>query len=285
MNTAAVTALQDQQTALLDALFTHPAHKDAHLASERLLAHFTTQGAQASRGLMAYQANGHALAKRSLAAAYPVIEQMLGHGNFAALARDLWHRHPPALGDLALWGEALPGFLARSEAGLDAAYLADVARVEWALHRAASAADAVADPASFARLGAEDPTAITLALVPGTALVSSVFPVASLVLSHRYAQPSLVQAAQRLHDGVAECALVWRQALQPQVAQVSPVEASLLRELLPGKNLAAALDIALATELADEQTFDFSIWLTRAVTTGLVIGVNDANSTSSKEPP
>ncbi len=285
MSSASVTALQDQQTALLSALFTHPAQHEARLASEHLLAQLTLQGTQTSRGVQAYQANGHALAERSLVAAYPVIEQMLGQGNFAAMARDLWHRHPPALGDLANWGDALPAFLARSESLVDVPYLADVARLEWALHRAASAADAAADPASFARLGAEDPAVITLALSPGTALVSSAFPVASLVRSHRRAQPSLAQAAQRLREGVAECGLVWRQALKPCVALVTPVEASLLSQLLQGHNLAAALDTALATDVPDSQTFDFSIWLTHAVSTGLVLGVNNASPHPPKDTP
>ena len=285
MSIASVTALQDQQAALLSALFTHPAHSDARRTSEHLLAQFTTQGAQTSRGLMAYQTNGHVLAERSLAAAYPVIEMMLGQHNFAALARDLWHRHPPTVGDLAHWGDALPGFLAHSEAVLDEPYLADVARVEWALHRAAGAADAVVDHASFARLAAEDPTGLTLTLAPGTALVGSAFPVASLVRSHRNAQPSLAQAAQRLREGVAESALVWRQALKPRVALVTPVEATLLGELLQGRDLAAALDTALATDVPDSQAFDFSIWLTHAVTTGLVISVNDASPHPSKDTP
>lgn len=283
MSSASVTALQEQQAALLSALFTHPAHDDARRASEHLLARFTTQGLQAARGLMAYQANGHALAERPLAAAYPVIEMMLGQQNFAALARDLWHHHPPVSGDLAHWGDALPDFLAQSDALSDTPYLADVARVEWALHRAASAADAATDGASFARLTAQDPAALTLKLSPGTVLVTSAFPVASLLLSHRHAQPSLAQAAQRLREGVAETALVWRQGLQPRVAQANPVEAALLRALLQGQNLAAALDTALATDTTDTQAFDFSIWLTHAVTTGLVTGVGDADPTLSEE--
>ena len=285
MSNASVSALHDQQAALLSALFTHPAHHDARLASEHLLAQFTTQGVQAARGLMAYQSNGHALAERSLAAAYPVIELMLGQVNFAALARDLWHRHPPALGDLAHWGDALPGFLTHSEALADTPYLADVASVEWALHRAASAADAVTDHASFARLAAEDPSGLTLTLPPGTAVIHSAFPVASLVRSHRHAQPSMAQAAQRLSEGIAESALVWRRALQPRIALLSPVEASLLSQLLAGKDLETAIDIALATETTDTQSFDLSVWLTQAVTTGLVIGVSDASPTASKETP
>jgi hypothetical protein len=276
MSASAITALQDQQAALLGALFTHPAQGEARRASECLLLQLTKPGKQTQRGLQAYQANGHSLAERSLAAAYPVIEQMLGHHNFAALARDLWHQHPPARGDLAHWGDALPDFLTRNEALADVPYLADVARVEWALHRAASATDAVADHASFGRLAEPDTTGLTLALAPGTALISSPFPVASLVLSHRRAQPSLAQAADRLRSAVAESALVWRQGLRPRMAQIPAVEAALLRALLQALDLPTALNAALTDEADETQAFDFSLWLTNAVTTGLVLGVQSA---------
>ncbi len=261
--------LAAQQQALLQALF-------GQLDDSRAHALWHSDQAQTQRGLQAYQANGHALAERSLRAAYPVIEQMLGGDNFAALARNMWHSHPPTRGDLAQWGDTLPAFLASSEALADTPYLADVARVEWALHRAASATDAVPDHASFARLGAPDTTGLTLTLAPGTVLVSSPFPVTSLVLSHRHAQPSLAQAAERLHRAVAETALVWRQGLRPCVVQVTTVEAVLLRALLQGLDLPTALDAALTAGVDAPQAFDLSLWLTDAVTTGLVIGVQTA---------
>jgi len=270
--------LAAQQKALLQALFGQP--------DESLVQGFWhSDQPQTQRGLKAYRANGHALAERSLHAAYPVMEQMLGRDNFAALSRDFWHRHPPTRGDLAHWGDALPAFLASSETLTETPYLADVARVEWALHQAASAADAVVDPSSFARLSEQDATGLALTLSPGTALVSSRYPVASLVLSHRHAQPSLKQAAERLRDAVAETVLVWRQGLRPRMAQVTSVEAALLRALLQGQDLPTALDAGLATETDETQVFDFSLWLTSAVTAGLVTGVHDTNLPNHKDTP
>lgn len=261
--------LATQQQALLQALFGR--------ADETLVQGFWhSDQPQTQRGLQAYRANGHALAERSLHAAYPVMEQMLGRDNFAALSRDFWHRHPPTRGDLAHWGDALPAFLASSETLTDTPYLADVARVEWALHQAASAADAVVDPSSFARLSEQDATGLALTLSPGTALVSSRYPVASLVLSHRHAQLSLKQAAERLRNAVAETVLVWRQGLRPRMAQVTSVEAALLRALLQGQDLPTALDAGLAAETGETLVFDFSLWLTSAVSAGLVTGVQSA---------
>ena len=118
-----------QQQALLQALFGAPQD-----ASKLIAPH--AHGAWA-RGLKAYQGNGQALARRSLQAAYPVLARLLGEQSFEALACALWHARPPARGDLALWGEALPAFVAASAQLADEPYLADVARVEWALYRAA----------------------------------------------------------------------------------------------------------------------------------------------------
>jgi hypothetical protein len=264
-----------QQQSLLDALFARPGSTHASSAMQHLHALLEPQ---AARGLAAYQANGHALAGRSLLGAYPVIAQLLGVDNFQALARDLWHHHPPVCGDLARWGGALPAFLANNEQLAELPYLADVARVEWALHQAAGAADALADLHSFARLSHEDPVALTLVLAPGTALINSGWPVVSLVSAHTENQPSLAEAGQRVRDRVGETAVVWRQGLRPCVAACPAHTHGVLQALLAGATLPDALDRAGAG-------FDFSDWLTQAVHSGLVTGVADATPQHTKETP
>ena len=61
------------------------------------------------------------------------VQQLLGLESFAALARALWRAHPPTEGDLAAWGEALPGYLAGSPDLATEPFLADMARLDWAL--------------------------------------------------------------------------------------------------------------------------------------------------------
>lgn len=285
MKPESAASLQAQQHMLLQALFAQPGSEAAqrsHSALDPALAH---SGAVLARGLMAYTANAHALAERSLRGVYPVIAAMLGAENFSPLSRELWHRHPPQWGDLARWGGALPALLAGNPQLQEAPYLADVARVEWALHQAAGEADTDAQLASFARLTEEDPAGLTLLLAPGTALVSSHYPVASLVLAHSADAPSLAEAAQRLREGVHETALVWRQGLRPRVAPCSRQEAALLGRLLAGDDLPQALDAALACTPAGAQPFDFSGWLTQAVGTGLVLGVRDQPNKPLPHPP
>ena len=270
-----MNALMLQQQSLLDALFVRPGSPQATGA----LHHLNHQlGAHATRGLMAYQANGHALAERSLLAAYPVIAQLIGTESFNALARDLWHSHPPRAGDLAQWGDALPAFLAVNEQLADLPCLADVARVEWALHRAAGAEDAEIDLPSFGRLSAEDPASLTLRLAPGTALVTSAWPVVSLVTAHTTGEPTLAEVGQRVRDRAGETAVVWRQGFRPCVAVCPAHTQGLLHALLAGASLPDALDQTGAD-------FDFSDWLTQAVHSGLVTGVADATPPHTKDTP
>lgn len=271
MNTPDISTLAQQQQLLLDALLARPGD-GRHMADARLNARLDVRHPQSARGLAAYRSNGHAMAERALRAAYPVIAAMLGDQNFDWLARDLWHTHPPRCGDLAQWGDALPGFLRASAQLSDVPYLCDVARAEWALHRAASAVDAGPDMASFAWLGQEDPQGLTLVLSPGTEVVSSPWPVASLVTAHRDGSPSLAEAADRLRTGCGEHALVWRQGLRPRLAGIPAPSAALILALQSGADLPGALDAACGADTTPEG-FDFTAWLTAAVTDGLVIGV------------
>ncbi len=223
----------------------------------------------ARRGLLAYQTNGLALAERALGAAYPVLAQLLGEENFAALARHFWVSQPPQHGDLAQWGGDLPAFVEAASQLADEPFLSDVARVEWALHWAASAADVAPDPSSFAWLASLDPDAVSLRLSAGVYVLTSLYPVATLVSAHLGGQPDLATAAVRLQAGVGEHALVWRHGFKPCVMAMATGEAALLRALQQGDSLDAALGAALA-QSAD---FDFSDWLGRAVPAGLVLGV------------
>ncbi len=227
------------------------------------------QAALARRGLLAYQTNALALAERALGAAYPVLGQLLGEENFAALARHFWVSQPPQRGDLAQWGGDLPAFVEAAPQLAGEPFLGDVARVEWALHRAASSADVAPDPSSFAWLASLDPEAISLRLSAGVWVLASPYPVASLVNAHLVGEPDLAIAAARLQAGVGEHALVWRHGFKPHVMSIAAGEATLLRALQQG----ASLDAALAAALAHSADFDFSDWLGRAVPEGLVLGV------------
>lgn len=253
-----MTSLAQQQQILLNALFSWPPQD----AMKIVAACASDTG---GRGLKAYQTNGHMLAERALQSAYPVVAQLLGDDSFADLARALWHAHPPAHGDVARWGAQLPTFLADSADLRDEPYLADVARVEWALHRCATAPDPLADLGTLALLTHTDPAQLQLHLAAGSAVVSSPWPVASIWTSHVEHQPTFAEVGQQLRDQVAQSAVVWRAGLKPCVRQGLSGEAQLLGALQTHLSLGEALDAA--------PELDFATWLPQAVQNGLVVGV------------
>ena len=283
---AAARLQQDQQTllravlgghaddalwALVDSSESNPSGRAGRAGSaEKLLSR---------RGLQSYQSHGLALAQRALGAAYPVIAQLVGDENFAAVAQHFWRQQPPTCGDMAQWGAGLANFLAVAPQLAAEPYLADVARVEWALHRASFAADALPDPASFACLSAQAPATPSLTLSPGVWLLASAFPVVSLIHAHLLPaddqKSALAHAAALLECGRGENTLVWRDGFRAQVKCISAAEQTFLAALLAGESLAAALTKAgCADECHSQPTFDFTEWLAHAVKIGLVTGAS-----------
>ena len=109
-----------------------------------------------ARGLRAYRANAQATAARALAAAFPTVAALLCDETFNAVAARHWQLHPPERGDLAQFGTAFASALADDPQLSDLPYLADVARLDWAVHHCAMAADppgSVAGPEHQPQLG------------------------------------------------------------------------------------------------------------------------------------
>lgn len=221
------------------------------------------------RGLQVYQANRAVLAERTLASTYPVTCQLIGAESFEPLARYFWHEHPPVRGDMGQWGAELAGFLDAAPQLAGEPFLGDVARIEWALHCTATAADIVLDTSSFVLLSREDNAhPANLLLAPGSCTLESAYPVVSIINAHLSGRPTLGEAAELLHQGHGEYALVWRQGFKPTVRTLSRAEYSLINALVTG----LALEVALNQARVAEPAFDFNAWLGAAVQAGLITG-------------
>jgi hypothetical protein len=256
-----VSALAEQQQALLQALWA--ARPDEAAASLR--GHLVFDGAPAwqrsVRGLRAYRSNGRELAQRALAAAYPGVARLLGDAHFGPLARSLWLAHPPERGDVAQWGGGLPAHIEHlAELAEAEPHLADLARVEWALHRIATAPDGAADPASFVLLAQHDPALLALRLAPATACIESRWPVASL---HAALSDADAAALDRCWEQPGETALVWRDGLRPRVRPAHPGEPAFIAALQDRRSLLDSLEAAPGLDLAR--------WLAEAAQTGLLL--------------
>jgi hypothetical protein len=215
-----------------------------------------TPGAPARkrRGLQAYQANAGALAERALAAAFPTVQALLGDKPFAALARAFWHAQAPLDGDLANWGDGLPGFVGADPQLADEPYLGDVAAIDWAVHRAELADDDSAEVQGLQALAEHEPQALTLQLRAGWAVLSSPHPVHAIWAAHRSDDPDrFVPVRAALAQGLAQCVRVRRDGLRAVVELIDDTTARFEQQLLQRDTLATAL-------AGTPPGFDFEAW-------------------------
>ena len=216
-------------------------------------------GERAERGLAAYRANAEALAERALGAAFGSIHAMLGEEDFAHLAAEFWRVRPPQRGDVGEWGAEFAGWLETHPSLARWPYLADCARLDFAMHANERAADASVDADSLGRLADADPQDLRLLLMPGTALVSSRWPIVTIRRAHRSgADADFARAGDAIERECAQHALVWRDGWRAEVTELDETEAAWIASLLAGANLASALDRAGGG-------FDFAEWLARAL--------------------
>lgn len=227
-------------------------------------------------GLQAYRANAQAIAERALSAAYPVLARLVGEETMAALARDLWRDHPPTRGDLAWFGAELADQLLAIPELADVPYLADVARLEWAVHRAHTAADPQDGAPDLRALASEDPDALQVRFVDGSACAASTWPVLTVWRVHQVpadAEPDLGAAREALAAGQGEAAWVWRRGHRVDVAELTPAECDFNQDLLAGH----ALGAALASVSARHPDFSFEHWLLRSLREGWLAGLQPLN--------
>ncbi len=270
------TALAQQQTALLDLLHVNAIDSIALSADlMRANSHFHLKNTTSvARGLRAYRANAQELSVKVLHTSHPVLQQLLGEENFSHLAQDFWQAMPPKRGDLAQWGGDLAAYLLQVpqlQALLhEHAYLPDVARVEWALHEAATACDAALDAQSFEWLTSRDPVDLHLDFSPGCTVLRCTHPVVSIMQLHDERMSDLHETAREaIAQGEPQTALIWRQGFRPMLADLDAAPAALIEATLQGQSLAAAVDAALA----QTSDFDFSAWLAASVQSGLLVGI------------
>jgi hypothetical protein len=145
-----------------------------------------------------------ALAARSgaLAAAYPVVERLVGGAFFGEAARVHACATPSASGDLHDYGAGFADFLAGYGPAAALTYLPDVARLEWAVHESRHAAgDDRPDFAALGRVAPHELVHVRMRLHPSVRLVASGHPILSIWEANQAGRdgvPEEVGRAQRV---------------------------------------------------------------------------------------
>lgn len=213
-----------------------------------------------------YRGNLCATWEKALAAAYPVIQQLVGDEFFGGLARAYGRAHPSDDGDLNRFGAQFARFLADFAPAAALPYLPEMARLEWLLHRAHYAP--AAEGLSAAALAAVPPERIearTLTLHPACALIASPWAVVPLWLAH---QPGSGQAFPAQLDRACH-GLVCRPRWKTGLLALNPAQHAALQVLARQGSFGAALDAAFELDEAFDVAGTLQQWLTHAVITSI----------------
>lgn len=181
---------------------------------------------------------------RALRLCYPAVERLVGAAFFAAAARQFIVAAPPIEADLYRYGGGLADFLESFPAAAGLPYLADVARLEWAINRAwhAPAAPAAGIEA-LAAFPHDSRAELRLCPHPALSLLRLEHPARAIW------EAVLTEDAQARGEALAgidpgsggETLAVYRAAGVPEISVLSPVAFELAQALVEGRTVGEAL--------------------------------------------
>ena len=199
-------------------------------AASRLSIHKTT----IEGGLLSTLANG-----------FPALRRVVGGTIFASLASEFIDAVPPRHPVLSTYGADFAAFVATHPIAASLPYLQDLARVEWARQESYLAADAAFLAADG--LNTADPNSLSLLtfrLHPATRVITSPFPVHTI---WRLNQPDVDDKDIPAVDmKVAEHVIVTRPRADVVTRAISLADAALVRAVMAGATLGAAVEGAFA---------------------------------------
>lgn len=179
----------------------------------------------------------------ALRLSFPAVHALVGAAFFEGAAQIFAHAHPPRCADLNAYGAGFPDFLQRFQPAATLAYLADVARLEWAVNRALHAPEVPAlDASTLAAVAPSDHERVCFVAHPSITMLRSSFPVDTIwraVLQHDEA----ALAAIDLGSGPV-CLIVQRLGDAVEVERLHERAWRFATALLGGQALRAALDVA-----------------------------------------
>ncbi len=227
----------------------------------------TGDPARAAARFMIHRGNVIESLANALAHTYPAVKAIAGDANFRVLAATFVRRSPPPRPHLMAYGGEFPDFIAGHAAAMrDFPFLADLARLEWAMNEVYFADDAPPlAPETLAAVPAERLPALRLALHPAARLVScDAYPIhaiwAAATAGGTAPDPAPDAAAPQ-----GEAVLVARPSGPVETWTLAPGETVFLGAVAAG----APLENALAAAEAAEAGFDLAATLAACLARGV----------------
>lgn len=196
----------------------------------------------------------HSLAA-ALASTFPKVQSIVGEQFFQAMAEVFVLSDLPSHPVLAQYGAGFPAFIQGYGPAASLPYLADMARLDWALnlafHETVSRTLAAED---LADMPPERLLDLRLALAAGATLIRSPHPIDRI---WHASQPGDPAESVGLEEGPATV-IVLRQPDDAAFVRLSPAEAELVMTLCDGRTLEEAAQAAFRVDAAFDLTTTFA---------------------------
>lgn len=192
-----------------------------------------------SSAIAVYRSNARASHVNALADIFPTCRAVLGGDYFNQLARHFINSHPSVNPDLNQYGQQFTEFvfnMAKQRRELDGfTYLADLSKLEFAIHSAYYAADATPfDPNGFQQATVHHGGAILLILQAGISLINTGYPIYDIWRSH---QNNSVQSQFKALES-KQYLCVHRREYQVQVTPIDQNVHQIMSGILQGQTIA-----------------------------------------------
>ncbi len=160
--------------------------------------------------LRPYQGHVRVLAADVLSQAYPTLKALLGDEPWPHVAQAYWQQQAPTQGQLHLWGQSFAAWVANRSEWADWPFLADMAKLDWAIHESLLAESVEFNAATLGLLGQSQAEFLRLKLKPSLRVINSPWPVLSLYLAHQAVDTEThwQTARQAMKDGVGQCVCI-----------------------------------------------------------------------------
>lgn len=182
----------------------------------------------------------------ALAAAFPVVQRLVGDAFFAAAARAFIQASPPPRPDLTAFGDGFASFLEGFPPASGVPYLGAVGRLEWARVEASFAADAAPlNLDALAAVPAEAVPGLVFTPHPAARRVAESWPVQAIWDAHQTETVAPVDL-----DAGGEAVVILRPADRLITLRLAPAADAAVAALFAGSTLAVAAQAALARDPA-----------------------------------
>ena len=228
-----MTSLVELQQQMRDAIFESGRDGAALQAAGALVAPGSSLPAEEQ--VLIYRHAILATLGRTLEAIYPVCRALVGEEFFDAMGRVHVRQYPSESPDLGDYGMHFADFIAGFEPAAELPYLPDVARLEWAWHRAFHAADEPPlDIAALDQVPADETGRLIFRLPQSARLLESDYPVQTI---WQVNQPDWTgDTAVDLERGGCRL-MIWRQGHDMRIDEPDSGEWALLQLIENGLTL------------------------------------------------